>query len=423
MPYTTKEKMVYPEQLHTAFSSLQARKGLSSNTLSRFANEQLMHLLIKQKLIEGKFTIEGEGAVTKYVNYIDIHDKNATIPADFHAITQKGYEAVKVFLRNNPDTSAENITLSADFFDGAIVTEIAKKLHDEGLHVNLNVDMCFSNLSTIPSTLLNLLQEYIDLKNDQDLPFLINALFNPDSIDSIIKQMIPKDIQPIVGMRTMLDQYTDPFEKYSGYLPLITSYLACGIIGLSIGLALGELIMSVGVLIASLVAGIGYNLSLGLELIGLESPASYLNVGFNAIALAINTCFDVLSCAISAVLGFALLPVGLAIGAMVGAGLSLATHITKKPVHMSFDFALQALLGTTCGNVTPKDNLEQMAKNKTSGHTKKLSFFNAGPAKALDPMLKQVKSTGFLDTGSEQILKEKSERVRDIVFDATLCPS
>ncbi|MDX2345389.1 MAG: hypothetical protein QNK11_00745 [Legionella sp.] len=317
--------MTTPNSFNAALSSLKEKQYyLSPNKLSGFINNKLNDQLNLNPADEYEIKI--------LVTYREKPYDSQPQDVNHH---------VK-YLVTDLGKKAEDITLSCKSKRSVFLTQSAKQLHEDGYPINILVEDCTSSLSASPSAFLSRL---------------------PKSTQAIINSSKERNFKATNPLILLL-------------LPLATSMIACGVMGLSIGLALSELIMSAGILIAAQIAKIRYDTRDECERLDIYSyysayesreiqidPPLYTNL---------STGFDYAASAIGVVVSAALLFVGLFVGCIIGTCLSLASCFTDEPINMPLDFALKTFLNLTIGDLNPKADLEDMAKK--SGQT--LTFFN-----------------------------------------------
>ncbi len=238
----------------------------------------------------------------------------------FDPLFKAGYEQIKTLL--NQGVAAENITIYGYSMGGGIAAYIARKLHNEGLLVNLTIDRSFSRLSAVITPLLY----------------------------------------------HMIAEKSSDEVKYHHHLPFGTSLVTFSVIGASIGTALAGLIKAIGVFTASLIAGIGYALNSILSYLPFSSLLTQgLNALFNTTAASIDLCFDVLASTLGGIIALAGFTVGGMIGTLVGALLSIQLLVTDNPYNPSLETATRTLLNTTTGEMLSVQNIEAILNQEEHG--------------------------------------------------------
>lgn len=238
---------------------------------------------------------------------------------NIEVLFEDGYARAKTLI-DQYNIPPEKITLYGLSLGGGVAAQVARRLHDEGYPVNLTIDRSFSNLSAVVS---------------------------------------PK-----------LEHHLQP-TKYGRYLPLATSMAAVGFSGTALGTTVAGLITSIGVLLGHLMSNLGYYVSLALSCIPyLEQPASMLNTAVNALSESIAAGFDIMASVTGALVSLTASIAGTALGAVIGAVLSLQLLFTDTPINMPLGFSARACLSTTTGEMNSVDNVQHILKSEEHGHVK-----------------------------------------------------
>lgn len=252
-----------------------------------------------------------------------------------HDLFKAGYQQAKRLI--DKGILAKNITLHGFSLGGGVATHVARKLHEEGDLVNLEVDRSFRSLSSV-----------IPLEIKQNL-------------------------------------------KHSSYAPLISSTIALAFSGLTLGTTFAGFVSSLGLFTASATADIGYIGAFCIKAVGfflqdimtvigemIASPFSffspsisdeikslfnnigyYLSYPFNLTAFAINEIFSTMASfidnavnLIGSIVGGVIAVVGLVGGSVAGlifgALFSIQLLWTDKPSMMPMTPAFSAAFYSLC---------------------------------------------------------------------------
>jgi hypothetical protein len=316
------------EDLH----QLKTRWLMSPNHLSKMMNRVFMQPVVygvesPDFLYKISTATGSEHLFTRPVSEEQLIDKDSDDIPSFEALDDFldiGYQKVKAYL--DAGTSADEITLHGQYFGGACVARIARRLHDEGHFVNINLERTFSRLSaTLSPTLENAITTY----------------------------------------------FPEEAKEYAHYLTFGTSVASFSTFGASLGTGLAGLTTSIGILIGSLVANIGYYLAKALSVIpGLSQLASGVNAFYNATASVIHKTCDAIGSATGLLLGSLMSLTGALLGVVAGACLSLKLYLGHGHTNMPLGLPLRTLLNTTIGDLTPIDDVQYIQALNEHGHIK-----------------------------------------------------
>lgn len=369
--------------LYFAFISLfdkyKTNSNLDSSLINGIETEE-----IKSKTGSSEYLIyfcgNCQDAITSFARYIDT-DKNLILwnypgvgrslggANSAYDLFEAGYEQVKILI--DKGTPANQITLHGFSLGGGVATHVARRLHEEGLLVNLEVYCSFSSLT--------------------------------DVVIASIKKKFEENI-------------------YIQYAPLITSIIAFGISGIAVGTTFAGLLASVSLLVANLLMAVGYSfniffLAIGYILQGIIAGAGKLiscffslfskslsedinnffsNVGnnvfclFSYLAININTLFlntalffdkylNLISSIISGIISLCGLLAGILVGSLFGSIFSLQLFFTKNPYSMPMKFAFSAALYSACcemDSIGQINRLLNLDKSKSANESPMIKVIN-----------------------------------------------